>query len=179
MSIFDKMLDVMNLSDDDEEEEFLDEAAEETAEAAAAPAPFKRPAKAKEERPARSPKGVSTPKITPMRAGSGKRQAKAASSGGGNAMEVCVIKPSAFEDVREITDTLLSERTVILNMEGLDMALAQRIIDFVSGACYAIEGNLQKVANFIFVLTPRSVDISGDMQGIMNAFDISGIQTGF
>ena len=94
-------------------------------------------------------------------------------------MEVCVIKPSAFEDVREITDTLLSERTVILNMEGLDMALAQRIIDFVSGACYAIEGNLQKVANFIFVLTPRSVDISGDMQGIMNAFDISGIQTGF
>ena len=94
-------------------------------------------------------------------------------------MEVCVIKPSTFEDTKEIAETLLTNRTVILNMEGIDLALAQRIIDFVSGACYAIDGTLQKISSYIFILTPASVDISGDIQGIMEAFDFSGIQTGF
>ena len=65
-------------------------------------------------------------------------------------MEVCVIKPRSMEDTREITDTLLANCTVVLNMEGLDVDIAQRIIDFSSGSCYAIDGNLQKVSNFIF-----------------------------
>ena len=94
-------------------------------------------------------------------------------------MEVCVIKPSSFDDAREISETLLANHTVILNMEGVDLALAQRIIDFISGSCYAIDGNLQKVSNYIFIVTPSDVDISGDLQEIMNAFDFSGIQTGF
>ena len=50
-------------------------------------------------------------------------------------MEVCVIKPNSVEDAREITETLLSGRTVILNLEGLDLEVAQRIIDFTSGVC--------------------------------------------
>ena len=45
--------------------------------------------------------------------------------------------------------------------EGLDVEIAQRIIDFTSGSCYAIGGNLQKVSNYIFIVTPKSVDISG------------------
>lgn len=94
-------------------------------------------------------------------------------------MEVRVIQPTSFEDAREIAETLLSNKTVILNMEGLDLALAQRIIDFTSGACYSIDGTLQKISNYIFILTPASVNIDGDLQGIMNAFDFSGIQTGF
>lgn len=95
-------------------------------------------------------------------------------------MEVCVIKPTSFEDTREITETLLSERTVVLNMEGLDMELAQRIIDFTSGSCFAINGNLQKISSFIFIVTPSSVDISGDLQDILNgAFDVPAIQTDF
>ena len=94
-------------------------------------------------------------------------------------MEVCVIKPSTFEDAREIAETLLSNQTVILNMEGLDLGLSQRIIDFSSGACYSIDGTLQKISNFIFLLTPSSVDISGDLQNVMEAYDFSGIQTGF
>lgn len=112
----------------------------------------------------------STPKITPMRGGR---------KGNSTNMEVCVIKPSSFEDAREISETLLADRTVILNMEGLDLGLAQRIIDFTSGCCYAIDGNLQKVSNYIFIITPAAVDISGDLQGIVDAFDFSGIQTGF
>ena len=70
-------------------------------------------------------------KVTPMR-----QPARRAS------MEVCVIKPTAVDDAREITETLLSGRTVILNLEGLDLEIAQRIIDFTSGATFAINGNL-------------------------------------
>ncbi len=87
------------------------------------------------------------------------------SNGGG--MKVCVIKPTSIEDGREIASTLLENRTVLLNMEGLDLAVAQRVIDFSSGACYAINGNLQKISNHIFLLTPASVDVSGDFSEIM------------
>lgn len=85
-----------------------------------------------------------------------------------NGMEVCVIKPTSFDETREITDTLLSNRTVVLNMEGLDMNLAQRIIDFTSGSTYAIKGNLQKISHYIFIVTPASVDISGDFPTLLN-----------
>ena len=90
-----------------------------------------------------------------------------------NDMAVCVVKPRNMEDAREITETLLANCTVVLNMEGLDLDLAQRIIDFTSGSCYAINGNLQKISNYIFIITPSSVDVSGDFQDLLNgAFDI-------
>ena len=91
---------------------------------------------------------------------------------GGNGMEVCVIKPTSVDDGREITETLLANRTVVLNLEGLDVNIAQRIIDFASGSTYAIGGSLQKISQYIFILTPASVDISGDIQGVFDgAFD--------
>lgn len=165
MSIFDKMLDAFNLSDEDDmDDDYYDDEEEETDKTLH----FRKKEEADEPRPVRKRTQSSGNKITPIR--SRKTQ-------GGDGMEVCVIKPSAYEDVKDITDTLLDNRTVILNMEGLDMAVAQRIIDFVSGACYALEGSLQKVSNFIFVVTPASVDISGDMQDILNGIDMSGIKT--
>lgn len=99
-------------------------------------------------------------KITPIKQPSARRMSN--SSG----MEVCVIKPTSVEDAREITETLLANRTVVLNLEGLDVDIAQRIIDFTSGSCFAINGNLQKISHYIFIITPASVDISGDFQDI-------------
>lgn len=91
----------------------------------------------------------------------------------GNGMEVCVIKPTSVDDAREITETLLANRTVVLNLEGLDVNIAQRIIDFASGSTFAIDGSLQKISHYIFILTPSSVDISGDIQGYFDgAFDM-------
>ena len=51
----------------------------------------------------------------------------------------------------------------MLNLEGLDVDIAQRIIDFTSGSCYAVQGNVMKISHYIFVITPSSVDISGDI----------------
>ena len=86
----------------------------------------------------------------------------------GKSMEVRVIKPANMEDTRQIADTLLANCTVILNLEGLDVEIAQRVIDFSSGACYTINGSLQKVSSYIFILTPRTVGISGDITDILN-----------
>ena len=93
-------------------------------------------------------------------------------------MEVCVIKPTSVEDAREITETLLANRTVVLNLEGLDVDIAQRIIDFTSGSCFAISGNLQKISRYIFIITPQSVDISGDFQNILSGTFGGGIAEG-
>lgn len=101
----------------------------------------------------------SNSKVTPM------RQPVKRNSG----MEVCVIKPTSVDDSREITETLLSGSTVILNLEGLDLEIAQRIIDFTSGATFAINGNLQKISNYIFLVTPTNVDISGDLQDLLGS----------
>ena len=97
-----------------------------------------------------------------------------------NGMEVCVIKPTTVNDAREITETLLSNRTVVLNMEGLDVDIAQRIIDFTSGSTFAMGGNLQKISHYIFIITPKSVDISGDFQEILSgAFDVPSLNNRF
>lgn len=85
-----------------------------------------------------------------------------------------------MEDTREIADTLLANCTVVLNVEGIDVEVAQRIIDFSSGACYSIDGSLQKVSSYIFILTPSNVEISGDIQDILSdAFDLPSIRTDF
>jgi len=84
----------------------------------------------------------------------------------GSGLEVCVIKPVSIDEARTVTETLLQNRAVVLNLEGLDVDIAQRIIDFTSGSCYAINGNLQKISNYIFIITPQTVEISGDFQDI-------------
>lgn len=107
-------------------------------------------------------------KVTPLRR----------KTGMGATMEVCVIKPKSVEDNREIADTLLDNCTVVLNLEGMDVEVAQRIIDFSSGACYAIKGNLQKISSYIFILTPENVEVTGDIQDILsNAKDMAAIRT--
>ncbi|MGI6070608.1 MAG: cell division protein SepF [Blautia sp.] len=98
-------------------------------------------------------------KITPMR---GTKKGQSVN------MEVCVIKPTSMEDTREIADTLVDNSTVVLNLEGIDVEVAQRIIDFTSGACYSLGGSLQKISSYIFILTPYNVDIIGDFQDILS-----------
>lgn len=116
----------------------------------------KAPVRQTQDKPVRQ---TQSSKITPMR--SSRRTGQTPN------MEVCVIKPSSMEDTREIADTLVDNSTVILNLEGIDVELAQRIIDFTSGACYSLGGSLQKVSRYIFVLGPYNVDITGDLQNIL------------
>ena len=164
MGVMDKFLNYMKLNDDGDDgyyddDDYMDEPAEQ--EAPKKIVNLKDEADASEERAGKK----TLPKVTPLRQASKKM---------GNGMEVCVIKPTSVEDAREITETLLANRTVVLNLEGLDVDIAQRIIDFTSGSCFAISGNLQKISHYIFIITPASVDISGDFQEILSgSFDVS------
>ena len=182
MGVLDKFLDIMKLSDDDEYDDddfFDDDEYDDEYEEKPKKSIFRRekthdesdeddyelPAKS-QQRPARS-----NNKVTPMRQPARRT---------GVSMEVCVIKPNSVDDAREITETLLGGRTVILNLEGLDLEIAQRIIDFTSGAAYAISGNLQKISNYIFLVTPTNVEISGDLQDLLNtSFDASSMRSRF
>ena len=67
-------------------------------------------------------------------------------------MEVCIVKPTSVNDARDVTDLILQGSTVVLNLEGLDVDIAQRIIDFTSGSCYAVQGNVMKISHYIFPL---------------------------
>ena len=157
MSVMDKFLNAMKLNPEEDEyydDDFYDDD----------PEPIRKPSVVREESIADEPVKKPSPKVTPM------RQMKKMP---GTGMEVCVIKPTSVEDAREITETLLANRTVVLNLEGLDVDIAQRIIDFTSGSCFAISGNLQKISHYIFIITPASVDISGDFQEILSgSFDV-------
>lgn len=79
--------------------------------------------------------------------------------------EVTVVIPSSIEDAQEICEYLLAGKAVVINMEEVkEIGLAQRIIDFTSGATYAINGNLQKISNYIFIASPEQIELSGDFQ---------------
>ena len=159
MSVLDKFLSIMKLEEDEYEVDFFDE--EEDFE----DPPTKNPLAKNSE--TKTPFASSVSKVTPMRQSARK----------GANMEVCVIKPTTVDEAREITETLLGGRTVILNLEGLDLEIAQRIIDFTSGATFAINGNLQKISTYIFLVTPTNVDISGDLQDLLNSsFDVPSIK---
>lgn len=88
-----------------------------------------------------------------------------------------MIKPTSIEDARDICDYLLDGKAVVLNMEGIHMEVAQRIIDFTSGATYSMNGNLQKISSYIFIATPESVELSGDFQDLLSNgnLDVSGM----
>lgn len=77
-------------------------------------------------------------------------------------LEVCIMKPTSFEDSQDICDMLLTGRAAVVNLEGFDPTEAQRIMDFISGCVYAINGKLHQISRYIFIFSPDSVDISGD-----------------
>ena len=171
MSILDKLMDTMHLNTEDDYDDYDDFDDDYEDERSKKGGLFKKKDKdydydLADDVVADKPAKKQTPaRITPMR-----------SKKGSNGMEVCVFKPTQFDESREITDTLLSNCTVVLNFEGLDVEVAQRIIDYTSGSCYAIGGNLRKVSNYIFIVTPRNVDLAGDFQEIVaGAFDVPSI----
>ncbi len=163
MGVMDKFLNYMKLNDEDEyesDDDYWDD--DDYAETSQG----KKNAKEsdRDDRAARKPAA----KVTPMPKGNTRKVQ------GGSGMNVCVIKPTSVEDAKEIILTLLSNQTVVLNLEGLQENLAQRIIDITAGSCFAINGNLQKISQHIIIITPATVDLSGDFQEILNggSFDV-------
>jgi len=96
-------------------------------------------------------------------------------------LEVCIMKPTAFEDSQDICDMLLTGRAVVVNLEGFDPLDAQRIMDFISGSVYAINGKLHQISKYIFIFSPDTIDISGDYLGFIadDSFEVPTLNKEF
>lgn len=111
-----------------------------------------------------------SPKVKPFRQREPEHQA--GTSGASN-IKVVLAKPESFEDGRSVADHLNAKRTVVLNLESTNREISRRLIDFLSGVAYANDGQLKRVANCTYIITPRSVDVMGDM--ILGELESSGL----
>ena len=87
---------------------------------------------------------------------------KATGVGSSAALEMKVVKPEKIESAFSISDHLLAKRTVVLNFEDTNKETVRRILDFLGGVVYAIEGNIKKVSDATYIVTPRNVDVTAD-----------------
>jgi cell division inhibitor SepF len=73
-----------------------------------------------------------------------------------------VVTPSGFNDVQQVADRFKRDQPVIVNLQNVDRDLSRRLIDFASGLCYGLEGDMERVADQVFLLTPRGAEVSDD-----------------
>jgi len=80
----------------------------------------------------------------------------------GGDIQVHLVIPKSFTDAQQIADQFKDAVPVILNLQGTDTELSKRLIDFASGLTYALDGGMQRVADKVFLLTPRNVEVSAE-----------------
>lgn len=108
----------------------------------------------------------------PYTAPSAKAPEKRYSVANTSAFKLVLIEPKSFEECPKLVDSLKGRRPVIINLEKLETEVARKIFDFMSGATYALNGNVQKVANNIFIFAPENVDIAAS-QDDRTGYDFS------
>lgn len=78
-------------------------------------------------------------------------------------IKMIVIRPESYEEAQDICDYIRSGKPVVVNLEGMQFDVSQRVMDFLSGSCYSLNGNIQRVAKNIFIVAPNNIDVSADM----------------
>ena len=84
----------------------------------------------------------------------------------GNKQEVVLFRPVNFNDASKAADDLRSRRAVIVNMENVDKAMARRVVDFLSGCAYALDGKVKKVAQSTYLFCPHNMEVVGDLENL-------------
>lgn len=87
-------------------------------------------------------------------------------------MEVVITTPESLEEAGEVCDDLKAKKTVVVNLEKVEHETAQRISDFLCGACYALDGSIRLISDEIFIIGPLNVDISGQFKEELKASGI-------
>ena len=82
----------------------------------------------------------------------------------GNKQEVVLFRPGSFNDTSKAADDLRNRKAVIVNMENVDKAMARRVVDFLSGCVYALDGDVKKIAQSAYLFCPHNMDIVGDLE---------------
>ena len=157
MGFMDQIKKVVGIEIEDEEDEELEE--EE-----------KKPREVKPARETREPREERKPIVPERKPAASTRMETVARTEvtrqtvGGNKytsqFKMVVIEPNGFEECPKLVDSLKAKKPVIINLENLETDVARKIFDFLSGATYALNGNVQKVTNNIFVFAPENVDVT-------------------
>ena len=138
-----------------DEDEFEDELEEEAVEA---PAPVASEKSGRTNPFAQS--SYSSPAPAPAAA---PRGGKVVNLGAAQQSQVVLVKPELYESAAEIADHLREKRTVVMNLENAPKDIARRLIDFLSGVAYALDGKIRRIANSTYIITPNNVDLMGDL----------------
>ena len=83
-----------------------------------------------------------------------------------NKQEVVLFRPGTFNDTSKAADDLRNRKAVIVNMENVDKAMARRVVDFLSGCVYALDGDVKKIAQSAYLFCPHNMDIVGDLESL-------------
>ena len=149
---------------DDEDYDDYDEELDEFEEPAQEPAPRTR-------RP--SPFATTAAPAAPAAAAAPAAPAASTPSFGGQVLnmssgkqEVVLFHAKTFDDAAKAADELCKRKAVILNMENVDKALTRRVVDFLSGSVYALDGRVKKVAQSTYLFCPHNMDVTGDLENI-------------
>lgn len=164
-----RFLNMMKLNDEDEFEEMIEDEFEEEVEEEEERGGFSffRNRKQETEEVDEEPVVAKTTRVTPQMTETRKpRNARKTSNivSIGRGDEVKVVKPQSFIESKTITDYLKANKTVVVNLEGIEITTAQRIIDCIGGASYALGGSLEPISNKIFIVAPKDIEISGDLR---------------
>jgi cell division inhibitor SepF len=81
-----------------------------------------------------------------------------------NLAKVIIVKPTDYEEATNICDNLKNRKIIVVNTNSLEQKVAQRLLDFIGGACYALSGDLQQVENGIYILSPSNVEVTSDLK---------------
>lgn len=84
----------------------------------------------------------------------------------GNKQEVVLFHPANFNDTSKAADDLRNRKAVIVNMENVDKAMARRVVDFLSGCAYALDGKVKKVAQSTYLFCPHNMEVIGDLESL-------------
>ena len=160
MGILDKIKDMVGIELEDEDDE--EEVVEEEKKARPVLREERKEEKIREDRrPVTERKPAASPRMETVARTEVTRQTM-----GGNKytsqFKMVVIEPNGFEECPKLVDSLKAKKPVIINLENLETDIARKIFDFLSGATYALNGNVQKVANNIFIFAPENVAIFAD-----------------
>ena len=151
---------------DDEDYDDYDEELDEYEEPAAEPAPRARRSSpfgsSSSAAPAAAPAAPAAPTAAPATPSFG---GQVLNMGAGK-QEVVLFHAKTFDDAAKAVDELCKRKAVILNMENVDKALTRRVVDFLSGAVYALDGRVKKVAQSTYLFCPHNMDVTGDLENI-------------
>lgn len=156
MGFFDKIKDIVSDNDEDDFDDFYDEDVSSSI-------GLEPPVRERAPRRERAPKAEREERYTERPRMRRHDSDKVVNIHTTTQLQVVLVKPERFDEAAAIGDNLNEKRTVVLNLESTNRDVARRLLDFLSGVAYASNGQIKRVANSTYIITPYNVDVMGDL----------------